>query len=92
MVVGDHAHLVVLAISTATPKGAILLNERVVEMRPHSASPTIRRLARTARVPRRVTPHALRRSYISTGPLMASSCATSEDYGAATPPVAATAQ
>lgn len=55
LAIGDRRH------------GPILLNQRGAGMRPHNASAVIRRLARTARIPRRVTPHALRRSYITVG-------------------------
>lgn len=36
-------------------------------MQPHNATAIVRRLARTSGVAHRVTPHALRRSYITMG-------------------------
>ncbi len=40
-------------------------------MQPHNAAAVLRRLARTADIRERVTPHALRRSYITIGLLQA---------------------
>jgi len=36
-------------------------------MQPHNAAAVLRRLARAAQITKRVTPHALRRSYITIG-------------------------
>ena len=38
-------------------------------VQPHNAAATFRRLARTAGITHRITPHVLRRSYITSGPL-----------------------
>jgi site-specific recombinase XerD len=47
--------------------GPLLRNEWGNRMRPHNAAAIIRRLARSAGISHRVTPHALRRSYITIG-------------------------
>lgn len=47
--------------------GPLLRNEWLRRMQPHNASAIVRRLARTASITHRVTPHALRRSYITIG-------------------------
>ena len=52
---------------TGRADGPLLLNEWRNRMRPHNAAEVVRRLARTAGITHRVTPHALRRSYITIG-------------------------
>ena len=47
--------------------GPLLRNEWQRRMQPHNAGAIINRLARTAGITNRVTPHALRRSYITIG-------------------------
>lgn len=47
--------------------GPLLRNEWRRRMQPHNAAAALRRLARTADIRERVTPHALRRSYITIG-------------------------
>ena len=47
--------------------GPLLRNEWQRRMQPHNAAAVINRLARTAGITHRVTPHALRRSYITIG-------------------------
>lgn len=47
--------------------GPLLRNEWLRRMQPHNAAAIVRRLARTAGITHRVTPHALRRSYITIG-------------------------
>jgi site-specific recombinase XerD len=59
-------HAVNLAVA-GRAAGPILLNRRGVRLQPHNASAMVRRLARTARIARHITPHALRRSYITIG-------------------------
>lgn len=73
---GDHPAEVVLnprtqhAIDGATAgraDGPLLLNEWRRRMRPHNATAIVRRLARSAGITHRVTPHVLRRSSITIG-------------------------
>ena len=45
----------------------LLLNSWGTRMHPHNAAAIVNRLARTVGITRRVTPHALRRSYITIG-------------------------
>ncbi len=47
--------------------GPLLLNQSHRRMQPHNAAAVLRRLARTAGIAHHVTPHALRRSYITIG-------------------------
>ena len=47
--------------------GPLLLNQWANRMQRHNAAAIVTRLAREARITRRVTPHALRRSYITIG-------------------------
>lgn len=47
--------------------GPLLRNEWLRRMQPHNAAAIVSRLARTAGITHRVTPHALRRSYITIG-------------------------
>jgi integrase/recombinase XerD len=47
--------------------GPLLRNQWRRRMQPHNAAAVLRRLAGTAGITRRVTPHALRRSYITIG-------------------------
>ncbi len=48
-------------------EGPLLRNEWLRRMQPHNAAAVVRRLARTAGITHRLTPHALRRSYITIG-------------------------
>jgi integrase/recombinase XerD len=52
---------------TGRAHGPLLLNRAQRRMQRHNAAAIIRRLATTAGITRRVTPHALRRSYITVG-------------------------
>jgi site-specific recombinase XerD len=47
--------------------GPLLRNQWRRRMQPHNAAAVLRRLARAAQITKRVTPHALRRSYITIG-------------------------
>ncbi len=47
--------------------GPLLRNQWRRPMQPHNAAAVVRRLARSAGIGQRVTPHALRRSYITIG-------------------------
>jgi len=51
--------------------GPLLLNRWGNRMQPHNAAAIVTRLARSIGISRRVTPHALRRSYITIGLLQA---------------------
>ncbi|MGH8886070.1 MAG: tyrosine-type recombinase/integrase [Egibacteraceae bacterium] len=52
---------------TGRAHGPLLLNQAQRRMQRHNAAAIIRRLAATAGIARRVTPHTLRRSYITIG-------------------------
>jgi len=47
--------------------GPLLRNQRRRRIQPHNAAAVLRRLARKAGITQRVTPNALRRSYITIG-------------------------
>lgn len=59
-------HAVDQAVEDRTA-GPLLRNQWRRRMQPHNAAAILKRLARTAGITRRVTPHALRRSYITIG-------------------------
>jgi integrase/recombinase XerD len=66
-VLNPRTHQAVDAAIAERTEGPLLLNQWGNPMQRHNAAAIVRRLARSAGVTHRVTPHALRRSYITVG-------------------------
>lgn len=67
IVLNPRTHQAIAAATTDRRHGPLLLNRAGRRMQPHNAAGIVRRAARAAGIDRRVTPHALRRSYITVG-------------------------
>ncbi len=67
IVLNPRTQQAVDAVIAARTHGPLLLNEWGNHMAPHNATAIVRRLAARAGITHRVTPHALRRSYITVG-------------------------
>lgn len=69
VVLNPRTQQAVDAVVADRVSGPLLLDEWGNRMAPHNAAAIVRRLAVRAGITHRVTPHALRRSYITVGPL-----------------------